>query len=173
MVDGMAAEKDGAGRITMRVGYVRNPQEGPTFVIGSMLVTIKASGAETGGRFSLIEVTIPPYFSGMWPHLHRQTSEAVYLAQGMLAVTLGEETMVVRQGSYIFVPPNQVHRVWNPAATQATFLSYYSPAGAEGFFEALAALDVPEGASPTDYAGDVWSVGSRFDFYAPESLGAE
>jgi quercetin dioxygenase-like cupin family protein len=103
-----------------------------------MQLTLKASGAETGGRFALVEVTIPPYFAGTWPHLHQQTTEAIYLTQGLLAVTLGEETMVVRQGSFILVQPHQVHRFWNPTANPTTFLAFFMPAGAEEFFEAMA-----------------------------------
>lgn len=125
------------------VSHVRNPQEGKTLTVGKLQVTVKATGAETNGCFGLVEITVPPYFADFWPHLHHTTSEAIYLTQGMLAVTLGEETMVVRQGSFIFVPPQQVHRIWNPAATAATFLTYFAPAGAEDFFEALVALELP------------------------------
>jgi quercetin dioxygenase-like cupin family protein len=165
MVDRVGVEIDGAVKSKEQAGYVHNPHEGKVYTIGSMLVTIKASSAETEGRYALIEVTIPPYFAGIWPHLHQQTAEAIYLTQGMLAVTLGEETMVVRQGSFVLVPPNQAHRVWNPAATQATFLAYFSPAGAEGFFEALAEMDLPEGIQPPAVTAEVWTLGKRFDYF--------
>ena len=148
-----------------QTSHVRNPQEGQRFSVGSMQVTVKATGAETGGRFALIEVTVPPYFADMWPHLHKQTSEAIYLTQGMLAVTLGEETMVVRQGSFILVPPQQSHRFWNPAATPATYLAYFTPAGAEEFFEALAGM---EGAASTLLPGEMaelWALGMRYDHF--------
>jgi quercetin dioxygenase-like cupin family protein len=160
-------------KMRAQTGYAYNPQEGPTYTVGSMLVTIKTSGAETDGRYSLVEVTVPPYYTGIWPHFHEQTSEAIYLTHGMLAVTLGEETMVVRQGSFVLVPPNQPHRVWNPAATQATFLAYFSPAGAEGFFAALAEMELPEGTQSAGVASDVvpdlaaavWAVGKTFDYF--------
>lgn len=145
--------------------HVRNPLEGKTLALGSMLVTMKATGADTDGRFALVEVTIPPYFSDIWPHFHQETAEAIYLTQGMLAVTLGEETMVVRQGSFILVPPQQIHRVWNPAATQATFLSYFTPAGVEGFFEALAGMKLPENAPLPGAMAEIWALGANFDHY--------
>jgi quercetin dioxygenase-like cupin family protein len=153
--------------------YVCNPQEGRNFSIGEMLVTIKASGIETEGRFSLIEVTVPPYFADILPHQHQQTTKAIYLTQGMLAVTLGEETMVVRQGSFIMVPPKQVHRFWNPAATQATFLVYFAPAGAEEFFEALSqSVVIEQGHLPSGLA-EIWQMGRRYDHFphlGPEKI---
>ena len=150
------------------ISYVRNPYEGTTFSIGAMLVTLKTTGDETAGRFALIEVTVPPYFADILPHLHQESAEAIYLTQGMLAVTLGDETMVVRQGSFILIPPHTVHRLWNPAATQATFLAYYSPAGVEGFFAALAELDLPANPHQVGALAELWAIGKAFDHFAPE-----
>jgi quercetin dioxygenase-like cupin family protein len=154
-------------------GRVCNPHEGRTFTIGEVLVTVKTEGAETDGRFALVEITVPPYFNDIAPHLHRHTCEAIYLTQGMLAVTLGEETMVVRQGSFILVPPYQTHRIWNPAATQATFLLYFAPAGAEAFFEAAAAQVAQSNPQPvtSPFAPDnalaaLWGLGVEYDHFA-------
>jgi mannose-6-phosphate isomerase-like protein (cupin superfamily) len=153
-------------------GRVCNPHEGRTVTIGELLVTVKTDGAETDGRFALVEITVPPYFNDIAPHLHHHTCEAIYLTQGMLAVTLGEETMVVRQGSFILVPPYQTHRIWNPTATQATFLLYFAPAGAEAFFEAVAA-QVAQSSSPpatspfapNNALAEVWQLGAEYDHF--------
>jgi quercetin dioxygenase-like cupin family protein len=154
--------------------HVRNPQEGKALAIGPLQVTIKATGAETGGRFALVEVTVPPYFADIWPHLHQETAEAIYLTQGMLAVTLGEETMVVRQGSFILVPPKQAHRFWNPAATPASFLAYYTPAGVEEFFELLSTLQLVEGTLLPGALADLSELGMRYDHHpiAPSISGS-
>jgi oxalate decarboxylase/phosphoglucose isomerase-like protein (cupin superfamily) len=77
---------------------------------------------------------------------------------------LGEETMVVRQGSSILIPPGQVHRFWNPAATSATFLVYFTPAGAEAFFEVLSGREWEESHSPAALA-EVWAMGVNFDYF--------
>lgn len=145
--------------------HVGNAGEGKGLTIGSMEMTIKATGAETDGRFALVEVTVPPYFAGIWPHLHHETFEAIYLTQGMLAVTLGEETMVVRQGSFILIPPRQIHRIWNPAAAPATFLAYFAPAGVEGFFEALAAMELPVDGNQPGALAELWAVAMTYDHY--------
>lgn len=149
--------------------HVRNPDEGRILSIGSMQLTVKTTAAETGGRFSLVEVTVPPYFAEIWPHLHQQTTEAIFLTQGMLAVTLGEETMVVRQGSFILIPPQQVHRFWNPTASPATFLVYFTPAGVEEYFEALAGMQsVGETWLPGELA-ELLTLGTEYDHFAPSS----
>src|SRR3954471_1137051 len=151
-----------------QVSQVRNPQEGKAVTIGAMRITLKATGAETDGRFALLEVTVPPYFSEIVLHLHRQSSEAIYLTQGMLAVTLGEETMVVRQGSCILIPPHQIHRFWNPAASAATFLVYFTPAGPEEFFEALAGREWGENSHSLEALAEVWAMGMTFDYFPME-----
>ncbi len=160
MLDRIEGDKSRA-----QVSQVRNPQEGKAVTIGTMRITLKATGAETDGRFALLEVTVPPYFSEIALHHHQQTSEAIYLTQGMLAVTLGEETMVVRQGSCILIPPHMVHRFWNPAASAATFLIYFTPAGAEQFFEALSGNDWGEKADSPAALAEIWAMGMTFDYF--------
>lgn len=159
--DGVAAEP----AYEAQTGYVVNPLDGETVSVGPMLVTFKCTGGETGGGFALVEVTIPPYFADILPHQHHTSSEAIYLTQGMLAVTLGEETMVVRQGSFILVPPNTIHRVWNPAATQATFLTYYTPAGVEQLYAELAAHEWPTSAERRAELATLWAAGAGYDHY--------
>lgn len=149
-----------------QMGQVRNPQEGKAITIEGMRVTLKATGEETDGRFALLEVTVPPYFSEIALHFHQQTAEAIYLTQGMLAVTLGEETMVVRQGSCILIPPRQIHRFWNPAAAAATFLVYFTPAGAEEFFEALSGREWGEEPLSLTALAEIWAMGTTFDYFS-------
>lgn len=148
-----------------QISQVWNPEEGKTLTLGTMQFTLKATGTETDGHFSLVEVTVPPYFSDILPHVHQESSKAIYLTRGMLAVTLGEETMVVRQGSVILIPPRQIHRFWNPAATPAVFLVYFTPAGAEGFYEALARTGLIDGSTQPAPLAEIWALGMKFDHY--------
>lgn len=148
-----------------RLGIVRNPLEGELWNVGEILITSKASAVETNGSFSLLEVTIPPYFANGPTHLHQRTTETIYLTQGILAITLGEETMVVHQGSSILIPPHQPHRIWNPAATQATFLVYFAPARVEKFFEALAEAQFPNQAFGFHELTKFWAMGMQHDYF--------
>jgi hypothetical protein len=76
--------------------------------------------------------------------------------------------MVVRQDSFILVPPQQVHRVWNPAATAATFLAYFTPAGVEAYFEALASFAWKHESLPPGELAQLVSLGMKYDHFPTE-----
>lgn len=155
----MNAAADGPKPIVYAAG------EGKIIEIGTVRLTFKATGEQTGGAYALIEVTIPPHFAGPLPHIHKQTTEAYFVLQGTLAFTLGEETIVVRQGGYVLVPPATVHTYWNPAATPATCLTLRTPAGFERYFEALAKLMENETSWPPADMSKVAALGMQFDQY--------
>jgi mannose-6-phosphate isomerase-like protein (cupin superfamily) len=127
------------------------PFEGRVLKIGDMLVTIKVTGAETNGAFAVFEVTAPPHFPGVPAYLHPRATETFYVINGVLAFTLAEETVMVRSGGLITVPPGLLHKFWNPTAAPVTYLTYLSPAGLEQYLIELAAIlaNAPA-ASPTD-----------------------
>lgn len=119
---------------------IYNPCEGRTLKIGNVIVTLKVTGEETNGAFALYESTVPPHFAGPPIHVHSRETETFYIVSGVLAFTLAEETVMVRQGGIVRVPPGLLHKFWNPTATPATYLTYLSPAGFEQYFIELAAL---------------------------------
>lgn len=93
---------------------------------------LKASAAETEGRFSQIEFhdrysTSPPL------HVHHNGDEAFYLIEGEIDVMCDGRRLHARTGGYVFVPRGQVHSyvVQSPAAR---LLVTYSPPGMESFF---------------------------------------
>jgi mannose-6-phosphate isomerase-like protein (cupin superfamily) len=149
---------------------IYNPNEGRTLEVNGIPLTFKVTGEETGGAFALIEATVPPHFSGSAPHLHKQTTEVYYIVQGTLAFTLGDETLVLRQGSFVLVPPGIVHRYWNPAAVPATYLTWLSPAGFERYFEALAMMENEPLCLPSD-VNHLTALGMQYDQYpAPAQI---
>jgi mannose-6-phosphate isomerase-like protein (cupin superfamily) len=123
--------------------------------LGAVSVTLIVTGAETNGAFAIFESTVPPHFAGPPAHIHPHTSETFYVVSGVLAFTLAEETVMVRQGGVVMVPPGLLHKFWNPTATPATYLAYLSPAGFEQYFVELAALMTSE---PTWPPADLSSV---------------
>jgi hypothetical protein len=64
--------------------------------------------------------------------------------------------MVVEEGGFLFKPRGIVHTLWNPTDVEAILLEVISPAGLEGFFEEMGALQ--EGSSPRDGSRDRHSV---------------
>src|SRR5687768_12844659 len=81
------------------------------WVVGD-LYTVKASGADTGGAFALIEVIVPPQ-SGPPPHRHRREDEAIYVVEGEFEVYIDEQRLAAEPGSWVQMAKNSVHHFKN------------------------------------------------------------
>jgi hypothetical protein len=58
----------------------------------SVAVTVYTAGADTGGAWSLVELTLSRYAVGPPLHIHAQTTERLTVLQGLLVCTLGTRT---------------------------------------------------------------------------------
>jgi quercetin dioxygenase-like cupin family protein len=145
--------------------WLQLANEGARLTITGLQLTLRRTAEESGGACAVIEVTVPPHFAGWSPHLHRQTSEFLYLMSGTLAFTLDQETVIARPGSFVHVTPGVLHRYWNPTAAPATYLAFLTPGGAEQYFVALADL---LGAEPTGVPADpsqMTALGLQYDHF--------
>jgi len=138
---------------------------GRVFDIAGVSVTLKVTGAETNGAFAIYESTLPPHFPGPPAHVHPHATETFYVVSGVLAFTLAEETVMVRQGWIIMAPPGLLHKFWNPTATPATYLAYLSPAGFEQYFVELAALVAREAAWPPADMSQVMALDAKYELF--------
>ena len=55
-------------------------------------------------------------------HLHHDDDEAWYVLEGTLIVRVGDQDILARAGSAVFVPRGAPHTYWNPAAVPARYL---------------------------------------------------
>jgi mannose-6-phosphate isomerase-like protein (cupin superfamily) len=94
--------------------------------------TILLTGDDTGGRFCLIDMHIPPG-GGPPPHRH-DFEEAFTVVEGELDATFRGAKVVVRAGETINVPANASHQFRNSSAKPVRLLCICSPAGQEKFF---------------------------------------
>lgn len=143
--------------------------EGSTFSIAGVTVTLKVTGEETGGACTIFEALIPPHFVGHEPYGHGQATATYYVTSGLLAFTIAQETVIVRSGAFVMVPPGTVHKFWNPTATPATCLTYLCPAGFEHYLIALAALANGGGQWSQPNLRKVTTVGTTYDLCFEES----
>jgi len=95
-------------------------------------VTVKTRGAETGGRFSQVEIddprgTAPPL------HIHHQEDEAFYVLEGEVTVFAGDERIEAATGDFVFVPSGVTH-AYLVRSERARMLVTFSPAGFEEVF---------------------------------------
>ena len=63
---------------------------GDTIRFLDQVYRVKASGAQTGGLFGLVEVSTPQG-SGPLPHVHEREDEAFYVLEGSYGVTVGND----------------------------------------------------------------------------------
>lgn len=97
--------------------------------------TILVSGADTGGRYTLIDMHVPP---GGGPPPHRHDFEEMFtLLEGTLDVTFRGTTYAARAGETINVPANAPHQFHNSSDQPARLLCLCAPPGQEEFFTAV------------------------------------
>src|ERR1700761_7283960 len=103
-------------------------------------ITMKANGPATREAYSLFEYAIPPETNGPPPHLHTREDESFICLAGRLDVTLGGEEFTLELGDYLYLPRDVVHTFRNPYDEESRIISVVSPAGLEGYYEALAEM---------------------------------
>lgn len=94
--------------------------------------TILVSGDQTGGRYCLIDMLIPP---GGGPAPHRHDFEEMFsILEGEIQFTFRGEKSVARAGDTVNVPSNAPHFFTNATDQTVRLLCVCSPAGQEEFF---------------------------------------
>ena len=66
------------------------PGEGKAVDMGGLGVVFKLFGADTGGRFALVEHPLAPGTLAGPPHVHRREDEASYVLEGEIMVQVGD-----------------------------------------------------------------------------------
>ena len=70
--------------------YAIHRDEGEKLSFVGALTWIKATGAQTGGAFGLIEQLMPPGRESPW-HLHHNEDESFYVIEGEVLFIIGDE----------------------------------------------------------------------------------
>lgn len=79
--------------------------------------------------FSAAELTVPARFGGPIAHIHDGFDEALYILEGRLLLTYGEDEPVeAAAGSFCLAPRGVRHTFANPDGTEARVLGIWSPA---------------------------------------------
>jgi mannose-6-phosphate isomerase-like protein (cupin superfamily) len=141
---------------------VLGPGEGRPVDLGGFQMSVKATGNETGGAFSLLEANEPPGF-GPPVHIHHDAAEAFYVLEGEYIIFLEGREVSCAAGSFIFIPAGIPHgfRVSNVASRK---LNFYTPAAMVGYFDDLSDAVRKGGVDPADIA-------QIADSYSMEVLG--
>jgi quercetin dioxygenase-like cupin family protein len=101
-------------------------------------------GEQTGGRFALIEHTIPPRGLAAPVHTHQHEDEYSYVLSGRLGAVVGGEEIEAGPGELVAKPRGIPHAFWNAGDEPVRLLELISPGAFAQYFADLAPLlDVP------------------------------
>ena len=146
----MSASQDTLAPIAHR------PGEGEHLWFFGGLTTIKADGAETGGRVLVTEQLVPRG-SGSPLHVHHNEDEWFYVIEGELTFWVGGDVVIAPAGSFVYGPRDVPH-TFIVSSDEARFLLVTEPAGFEAFMRAVGTpaerLEIPPAATePPDVEG--------------------
>jgi mannose-6-phosphate isomerase-like protein (cupin superfamily) len=97
--------------------------------------TVLLSGADTDGRYCLIDMLVPPG-GGPPPHRH-DFEESFTVVDGEIEATFRGKRSVVKSGESVNIPANAPHSFTNSSKKPARLLCICSPAGQEELFLAI------------------------------------
>jgi quercetin dioxygenase-like cupin family protein len=119
---------------------VSRPDDGgalPRLGVVGDTYTILLTGQDTAGRFTLIDMHVPP---GGGPPPHRHDFEETFtVLDGELELTFRGEHLIAVAGETVNVPANAPHSFTNASAQPARLPCICSPPGQENFFLAVGA----------------------------------
>ncbi len=117
----------------------RSPQEGKFSWFGGLGVEIKLSSHQTGGVFSLVELTLEPGRL-VWPHVHTREDEYTYVLEGEIGLRIGDQIIEATAGGTVVKPRGIPHTFWNAGPQPARTLESIAPGGFETNFLELAEI---------------------------------
>lgn len=102
-------------------------------------VRFLASTADTGGAWSLVELTeMPGYKTRI--HRHNYTDETYYVLEGVFTAKIADKTYELSPGSYIVIPRGTPHAQGNLGKVPVKVLLTMTPGGFENSFRDRAEL---------------------------------
>jgi mannose-6-phosphate isomerase-like protein (cupin superfamily) len=149
--------------------YVRRDGEGEALWFLGSLVTVKATGAETRGRLTVVEFVNPPSFA---PPLHRHLDEdeLFYVLSGTAQFRCDGHVLSAGPGDLVLLPAGLPHTFIVGADEPLRTLQITTPSGFEQFAAAVGepaqARRLP-GPAPIDPA----ALGHAATLHAIELLG--
>ena len=114
------------------------------------LAIMKATGASTDGRYTLVEITVGPGYRTPL-HVHHHEDEGFWVLDGHAAFTVGEQMIDAPVGTYLYAPRDIPH-MWAAGPDGARVLYLFSPAGIEGLIEDMSVPAEQLVAPPRDIA---------------------
>jgi quercetin dioxygenase-like cupin family protein len=125
---------------------IRMPGEGKEVTLAGQPMAFLVTG-EDSKHTCMFEFTMPPSFStGL--HVHRVQEETFYVLEGECEWQVGDQLILAKPGTFLFIPPGVPHNIGNASDKPARMFLTVSPPGHEHYFEQLAELVARGGLMP-------------------------
>lgn len=115
------------------------PDGGKRLNILGIPMLIRVRGRDTGGTLSVVESHDVPG-GGPPPHIHSREDETFQVLEGAYEFIVGGQSITAPKGTTIFAPRGIPHTYRYLGQTPGRLMCLITPAGFEGFFEAVGAL---------------------------------
>lgn len=126
-----------------REPILKESPRGRTVAVVGDVYRFLATGAETEGKYTLIEAIVGPG-GGPPPHLHRREEEGFYVIEGEITFTIEGRRVVAKAGAFANIPIGVPHAFTNETDRPARMLISLAPAGLEEMFFEFG-VPLPEG----------------------------
>jgi quercetin dioxygenase-like cupin family protein len=128
--------------------------EGEKIWIAGDAIWLKATAADTGGAYTLLEILAAPG-GGPPPHTHQNEDESFYVLDGAFELLIGNRLVPLTAGEYAFVPRGTVHRFRCTGDRPGRISVLFTPGGIEGFFREAGRAAIHDGPPPPVDADEV------------------
>ena len=125
---------------TISVRLLAAGDEADESELGGVRDRFMIDGADTDGRFALVQHLFGPKALAAPMHRHRNEDEFTYVLRGRIGAVIEGHEVVAEPGDLLFKPRGQWHTFWNAGVEPAVCLELISPAGLEGLFRSFAGL---------------------------------
>ena len=152
-----------------------NVADAPAYWFLDILWIILADGADTDGRYCLMEQLMPEG-AGPKPHVHPNGDEHFYVLDGSMRMTVGERTFDAGPGGSVWIPRGVVHH-FKVSSETCRVLNTFAPAGMEQVIKSVGrpaeTRTLPPAGSQFDpakigvFANNYWGAESELAFSRP------
>jgi mannose-6-phosphate isomerase-like protein (cupin superfamily) len=115
-------------------GYELKEDEGIKINFRGTKMTLKVSGSDSEGKYSLLEMIHPPN-TGPALHIHSNAPEAYYVLDGRYLIRCGDKIYQAHHGDFVFIPKDTSHNY--QSGPHGGKVLVISPAGLEGYFKEI------------------------------------
>jgi len=99
------------------------------------LAIIKATSADTGAGFTLVEIIVNAGYETPL-HIHHNEDEGFWMIEGSATFTVGDLTIEAGPGAYLFGPKDVPHK-WRAGRDGARLLYIFTPSGFENLIREM------------------------------------